>query len=258
MNNAFYIGATGMQTQQMQVETIANNLANVNTPAFKKSTVHFADLVTQSSRDPISGEERLREAAVGLGVHGISGMRLFEAGELKKTASAFDIAIQGEGMLEVVMADGSLAYTRGGSLKRNADGMLTTQAGNVLRPEIALPDNTQTLSIDGQGRVRVTLAGQTVQTEIGQLELVRFASPGALSQIGDNLYRANQDSGSATAIRAGEEGGGSIVQGMLEGSNVKLVDEMVSLMIAQRAYEASVKAVQAADEMSALINNLRK
>jgi flagellar basal-body rod protein FlgG len=161
-------------------------------------------------------------------------------------------------MLEVVMADGSLAYTRGGSLKRNADGMLTTQAGNVFRPEIALPDNMQTLSIDGQGRVRVTLAGQTVQTEIGQLELVRFASPGALSQIGDNLYRANPDSGSATAVRAGEEGGGSIVQGMLEGSNVKLVDEMVSLMIAQRAYEASVKAVQAADEMSALINNLRK
>ena len=259
MNNAFYIGATGMQSQQLQVETIANNLANVNTPAFKKSSLHFSDLVSKTSVSQAVGSEGgIHNTSIGLGVRGILGGRLFDSGELKQTGSALDVAIQGEGMLEVVLADGSLAYTRGASLKRSVDGLLTTQTGQTLRPELHLPENAQALSIDSQGRIRVSLPGQTQQTELGKLELVRFASPGALTEIGANLYRPSQESGSPTAVRAGEDGAGNIVQGMLETSNVKMVDEMVSLMIAQRAYEASVKAVQAADEMASLINNLRK
>jgi flagellar basal-body rod protein FlgG len=184
--------------------------------------------------------------------------KVFDNGELKKTESPLDVAIRGDGFLEVTMPDGSSAYTRGGSLKVNKDGLLATQAGYPLRPAIAVPDNAQSVVIGADGRVLVRLANQTAPIEAGQLELVRFANAGALAAQGDNLYRASESSGEAIAARAGEEGAGTLAQGFLEGSNVKMVDEMVNLMLAQRAYEASVKVVQAADEMLGLVNNLRK
>ncbi len=265
MFDALYIGATGMQAQQLNVETIANNIANANTVAFKKGRLGFSDLmVRESNRIAQPTADELRAGALapnqrlGAGV-GVSAMsKVFDSGDLRKTDAPLDIAIRGDGFLEVTMPDGSSAYTRGGSLKLNKDGLLATQAGYPLRPAIAVPDNAKAVVISPDGRVLVTVPNQTAPIEAGQLELVRFTNPGLLSAQGDNLYRAVDASGDAISARAGEEGAGTIAQGFLESSNVKMVDEMVNLMLAQRAYEASVKVVQAADEMLGMINNLRK
>lgn len=265
MNNAFYIGATGMQAQQMHVDTIANNLANVNTAGFKKGTLAFSDLVIQGARQA----EAL--SAHGddfhpLGVHissgagvGISGVgRSFEPGDLKKTGSRYDLAIRGEGFLEVALPDGTLAYSRGGSLKVSRDGYLVTSAGYPFRPSIRVPEDAKNLEITAGGSVRVTIAGQGEPVEIGQLELVRFSSPELLTAQDGNLYRPNRASGEPGMAAAMNDGSNEFVQGALESANVRLVDEMVGLMIAQRAYEASVKVVQASDEMAGMLNNLRK
>jgi flagellar basal-body rod protein FlgG len=265
MFDALYIGATGMQAQQLNVETIANNLANANTAAFKKGRVGFSDLMigainhaTQLSPDELRSGVLAAAQSMGGGV-AVSGMsKVFDAGDLKKTDAPLDVAIRGEGFFEVTLPDGSSAYTRGGTLKVNKDGLLANQAGFALRPAIAIPDNAQAIVICADGRVLDTLPNQGTPVDAGQLDLVRFASPEQLSALGDNLYRATEASGEAIAARAGEDGAGTLAQGFLEGSNVKMVDEMVNLMLAQRAYEASVKVVQAADEMLGLINNLRK
>lgn len=265
MFDALSIGATGMQAQQLNVETIANNLANANTVGFKKARVGFSDLmVRETSRVAQPSGEDLRAGSlvtgsrIGAGV-GVSGLsKVFDAGELRKTDSPLDIAIRGEGLLELTLPDGSSAYTRGGSLKVNKDGLLGSQAGYPLRPAIAIPDNAESVVIASDGRVLVKVANQAAPVEAGQLELVRFAAAGQLAAQGDNLYRASEASGEAIVIRAGDLGVGTLAQGFLEGSNVRMVDEMVNLMLAQRAYEASVKVVQAADEMLGMVNNLRK
>ncbi|SDJ59836.1 flagellar basal-body rod protein FlgG [Variovorax sp. OV700] len=262
MFDALYISATGMQAQQLNVDTIANNLANVNTTGFKKSKVGFTDLMVreaarllpaQEGAGVLGGTNRL---GAGVGVAGVS--KLFDMGDLKKTESAFDVAIQGEGFLEVTMPDGSSAYTRGGTFKVNRDGLLATQGGYPLKPNLAIPDNAQNMQIDSDGRVRIQVAGQSTPVELGQLELVRFTSPSALLAQGDNLYRSSTNSGEAISGRATEDGMGSLAQGFLEGSNVKLTEEMVNLMVAQRVYEANVKVIQASDEMLGMINGLRK
>lgn len=265
MFDALYIGATGMQAQQLSVETIANNLANVNTVAFKKGRVGFSDLMVRESNRVISGSaEDLRSGVlapgqrVGAGVSVSSLSKAFDAGELKRTDAPLDVAIRGDGFLELTLPDGSSAYARGGTLKVNKEGLLANQAGYPLRPAIAIPDNAQSIVIGQDGRVLISVPNQTGLIEAGQVELVRFASPGLLAAQGDNLYRASEASGDGVTVRPGEDGAGTLAQGFLEGSNVKMVDEMVNLMLAQRAYEASVKVVQAADEMLGLINNLRK
>lgn len=258
MFEALSIGATGMQAQQLSVETIANNLANANTVAFKKGRVGFSDLmVRESARVAQAGDDGPAARRLGVGV-GIAALnRVFEQGELKRTDSHMDIAIRGDGFLEVLVADGASAFTRGGTLKVK-DGVLTTSAGHQLKPAIAIPEGAKSIVIGQDGRVSVVMPNQSNAVEVGQLELVRFASTASLSSVGDNLYRANEVSGEPVAVRAGDESAGSLAQGFLEASNVKMVDEMVSLMLAQRAYEASVKVVQAADEMLGLVNNLRK
>jgi flagellar basal-body rod protein FlgG len=265
MFDALYIGATGMQAQQLNVETIANNLANANTATFKKARVGFSELMVgatnravQLSADELRAGLLLPGQSVGGGV-AVSGMsKVFDAGELKKTDAPLDLAIRGEGFIEVTLPDGSSAYARGGTLKVNKDGLLADQAGNPLRPTIGIPDNAQAVAIGQDGKVSLTLPNQSAPVDAGQIELVRFASPGQLAAAGDNLYRATDASGEAIAARAGEDGAGTLAQGFIESSNVKMVDEMVNLMLAQRAYEASVKVVQAADEMLGLVNNLRK
>jgi flagellar basal-body rod protein FlgG len=265
MFDALYIGATGMQAQQLNVDTIANNLTNLNTTGFKKGRVSFSDLVVNgvhqttpagavgSSMDAIGGPFL---TGAGVGVSNLS--KLFDLGVMQKTDAALDVAIQGDGFLEVTMPDGSLAYTRGGTMKINSDGMLATQAGYPLAPGITVPSNTQTVTIGTDGKVTLQVADQASPVDAGTLELVRFSSPGLLTAEGDNLYRANDSSGDALIGKAGLDGIGTMQQGFLEGSNVKMVDEMVNLMVAQRAYEASVKVVQASDEMLGMVNNLRR
>ncbi len=264
MNDALYIAATGMQAQQLNVDTIANNLANVNTPGFKKARVTFTDLVTREAAQlgpaggAQTGEGLLGTARAGSGVGVSSLARLFDVGDLRQTNSAFDVAIRGDGFLEVVLPDGSRAFSRGGTLKVNPDGLLADEAGNAFRPGIAIPTDATGIVIDADGRVAVTIPRQATPVEIGRLELVRFANPGALAPLGASEFRATEASGEAMQARPGEDAVGALAQGFLEGSNVKLVDEMVSLMIAQRAYEANVKVVQASDEMLGFINALRR
>jgi flagellar basal-body rod protein FlgG len=263
MFDALYIGATGMHAQQASVDVIANNLANVQTPGFKKSRVVFSDLVApaQALGARIAGTESGPLATLqpaGAGVALPSPARLFDAGDLKKTDSQWDIAIQGDGFLELTMPDGSRAYSRGGTLKVNADGQLATQSGIPLKPGLLVPDNAQAVLISATGRVQVRMSGQSTPIEAGQVEMVRFANPsGLLAQAGDT-YRATDASGEPIAGRPGEDGMGTLAQGLVEGSNVKLVEEMVQLMVAQRAYEASAKVVQASDEMLGLVNGLRR
>ena len=262
MLDSLYIGATGMQAQQAHVDAIANNLANVNTPAFKKGRVTFAELVVAGPHLALPGTGTeggpLVEGARGAGVQLSAAARVFETGDMKKTDSPLDVAIVGDGFLEVTLADGSRAYTRGGTLKVNADGQLATQSGHALKPGITIPPKAESIVIHGSGRVEVRVSGQSSPVDAGQLELVRFANPQGLQALGSGTYRSAEASGEAIAGRAGEDGMGAVVQGMLEASNVKLVDEMVHLMVAQRAYEASVKVVQAADEMLGMINGLRR
>ncbi len=264
MFDALSIGATGMQAQQLNVDTIANNLANVNTSGFKKARVSFSDLVSRHAAPVASRSDDSASGALaamtrmGAGVGIASLARMFEAGDLKKTDSPYDLAIRGDGFLEVVMPDGSRAYSRGGVIKVNKDGQLANLAGYAFKPGIAVPDNVQELVVHNDGRVQARVAGQTGLVDIGQLELVRFANAQGLIAQGDNLYRSSDASGEAILSKAAEEGVGTLAQGHLESSNVRMVDEMVNLMVAQRTYEANVKVVQAADEMLGMINGLRR
>jgi len=261
MFDALYISATGMQAQQLNVDTIANNLANVGTTGFKKSKVGFTDLMVREAARlaPLRGTAPLgSENRIGAGVGVTSVAKLFDMGDLKKTESAFDIAIQGEGFLEVSMPDGSSTYTRGGTFKINRDGLLATSGGFPLKPDLAIPDDAESMTIEADGHVRVSVPGQSTPVDVGRIELVRFTNPSGLEALGDNLYRPSADSGEAIAAKPAEDGMGSLAQGFLEGSNVKMTEEMVNLMVAQRVYEANVKVVQAADEMLGMINGLRR
>lgn len=262
MYDALQIAATGMQAQQASVDAIAHNMANVATPGYKRTRIAFADLVTSSAAPAGAGEVATglapRATAQGAGVGIASVARLFDPGELRQTDAALDIAIAGDGFLEVTQPDGSRAYTRGGTLRIDDDGQLVTQRGQPLKPGITVPADTQKLTVAADGRVFAQTPARTTPLELGQLQLVRFLNPGALAPAGDGLYRASETSGEPIGGRPGEDAMGSLRQGYLEASNVKLVDEMVSLMVAQRAYEASVKVVQASDEMLGLVNTLRK
>jgi len=260
MNDALYIAATGMNMEQMNVDTIANNLANINTPGFKKGRVNFQDLVyrtvmqasnlgeTQESVGPNYGR--------GVGLSSLS--RLFTSGELKKTDNPLDVAIRGSGFFEVTMPDGSPAYSRGGSLHVNKDGFLATTEGNPLKPNIYIGSDAKEVVIDASGRVMIRGSSQETATEVGHIELVNFADASGLIALGDNQYQSSALSGEAIYGKPGEDSLGTIVQGSIESSNVKMIDEMVNLMVAQRAYEMNVKVIQASDEMLAMSNNLRR
>jgi len=260
MSDSLAIGATGMQAHQAQVDAIANNLANVNTAGFKRNRASFSELVVSAAQGTggAGAAGLFASAGVGAGVQLGAAAKVFDAGELRKTDVPLDLAIVGDGFLELAMADGTRAYARGGSLKVNAEGQLATQSGLALKPGISIPDNAEAVTISAGGRVQVRLPGQATPVDVGQLELVRFANTQGLLAEGANVYRATDASGEPIGSRPGEDGMGTIVQGALESSNVKLVEEMVNLMMAQRAYEASVKVVQASDEMLGMINGLRR
>ena len=265
MLDAMNIAATGMRTQQLNVDTIANNLANVNTNGFKKSRVNFVDLVTHGADAAVQsaagaqampGLDTTQRTGSGVAVTMVD--KLFSGGTLQKTGNVYDLAISGDGFFEVAQPDGAKAYSRGGSFNVGADGMLATATGQVLQPEIQIPSNAVTVTVGADGKVGVTTTASSTPVEVGQLTMVRFANAGALTALGSNLYATSDTSGEAIAGHGGEDGMGTVAQGNLEGSNVQMVDEMVNLMVAQRAYEASVKVIQASDEMMGMVNNLRK
>jgi flagellar basal-body rod protein FlgG len=260
MLRALYSSAAGMQSQQTNLDVIANNLANVNTTGFKKNKAEFQDLLYQTTRAPGSDQGGGNQLPTGLQIgHGsrlVATSKVFTTGELTQTGERMDTAIQGDGFYEVQMPDGSKAYTRDGSLKTASDGRVTTSDGLVLQGGWQpIPSGTTDISIAPTGEVTTKGANGT---QTFRVQLARFANPAGLESIGRNLYRESQSSGTAEIGNPGENGYGELQQGYLEMSNVKVVEEMVNMIVAQRAYEVNSKAVQAADEMMQISNNLRR
>jgi flagellar basal-body rod protein FlgG len=247
-----------MAAQQTGLETVANNLANMNTPGYKRSQVVFEDLMyREAALQHAAPGEAAAPLRLGTGTR-ISGVdKLFVQGTLQASSSAFDLAINGDGLIGVQRTDGGIAYSRGGHLRINDDGLLALGDGTPLNPPITIPPGAQNLSIDGSGKVSVTASdGQPL--EVGRIDLVLFNNPSGLKPLGANLFQASDQSGEALIGHAGEDGRGVLAQKFLEGSNVQMADELVNMMLAQRAFEANSKVLQAADEMLAISNNLRR
>ncbi|WP_457391239.1 flagellar hook-basal body protein [Roseateles sp. P5_E1] len=253
MNDALYIAATGMKAQTAQLDTIANNVANASTPGFKRSNLRFGDLVSAG----LDGQQSAEVSTVSAGVKIGAVQRSFVAGELRRVDDTMSVAVQGDGFLEVQLPDGSPAFTRSARLEINADRLLAASDGFVLRQHIHVPTDVRSLSIGEDGQVTGRDDAGRITT-LGRIELTVFASPSALTPTGEGLWRASAGSGEATLAPPGEAGAGRVKQGYQEASNVQLVEEMVQLMVAQRAYEMNVKVMQAADEIAGMTNNLRK
>jgi flagellar basal-body rod protein FlgG len=261
MNDALYIAATGMHAHQRSVETIANNLANVNTIGFKRGRINFADLIYRpigaktSGPTDVMGTAQLMSGS-GVGVSGI--INVFSGGDLKKTDRPMDFAVRGEGFIELSAADGGSVFMRSGAFGIDKDGFLVAADGLPVKPSIHVGVDVSEVVIDTDGRVQARSRPQDPLAEVGQLELVRFPDVSGLAAAGNGTYRATANSGEPIAGRASENGMGQFAQGFQETSNVDMTEEMVALMTAQRAYESSVKVIQATDEMMSMSNSLRK
>ncbi len=254
--------ALGMAAQQLNVDTIANNLANVSTTGFKKTSVEFQDLLYETIQsggyEGTDGNDRPTEIQIGHGNKPVSTYRSFSQGAIQDTGNPLDIAISGKGFLQIAKTDGSYAYTRDGALRINSSGNLVTSTGLHVYPEISIPEGVSAVNISQDGIVSVIVQGQPEPEEVGQIELVTFMNPAGLRAIGGNLYEETEASGTPFYGLPGEEGFGTIVQGYLEKSNVDVVQEMINLIISQRAYEINSKAVKTADQLMALTNNIKR
>ncbi len=257
---ALWTAATGMHAQQLTLDVIANNLANVQTGGFKRSRVDFQDLVYQTLQ--VSGMASAQSAEVpagfqvGHGSRAVSTQRLFIEGDLQPTGNPLDVAIEGEGFFQVTQPNGELAYTRAGSFKKDSQGRLVTPEGFLLSPEITIPEDALSVNIGVDGTVSVQQPGVVQPQQVGAIELVRFVNPAGLESIGRNLFRPTQSSGDPTPGAPGTEGFGTLQQFFLEGSNVSVVEEMVNMIAGQRAYEINSRAIRTADEMMQTANNL--
>ena len=251
---ALSIAATGMQAQQTNVEVIANNLANMNTTSFKQQRAEFTDLLYQNIQTPGAqtsdqGTYAPNGIQLGAGVRTAAVYRITTQGDLQSTSNPYDVAIQGPGFFRIQQADGTDAYTRSGNFSLSPQGQLVTQDGLVVQPGVAIPQNTLSVTINAQGQVNATIAGNTTPQTVGQLELTRFPNEAGLNSVGNNLYLETPASGSPQAGVPASVGYGKIQQGFLETSNVNSVDEITALITAQRAYEMNSKVISAADQM---------
>lgn len=258
MNLSLYSAATGMEAQQLNLNTIANNLANVNTPGFKRSKIEFQDLLYQTPRDAgtDSGDGNLVPTGVevGNGSRVAATSKIFTQGQLTSTGEKFDVAIQGDGFFEVQRPDGTLGYTRAGSFKLSAQGQVVTVDGlPVLSGFQPIPPGTTGVAISENGEVTVQGANGS---QTFALTLTRFANPSGLRSLGGNLYEETAASGTPETGKPGEQGFGRTIQGYVEASNVNIVEEMVNLIVAQRAYEINSKAIQTSDEMLQNVSNM--
>ncbi len=262
MIRALYTAASGMNAQQSNIDNIAHNLANVNTVGFKKSRVEFEDLVYQQLKAPGTPNSTTGESPtgfeLGLGTRPVATARDFATGNLRATSGPLDIAIEGRGFLQVTMPDGQTAYTRAGSLQMNAEGLLVTSEGYAIEPQISIPANAISISISKTGIVSVSLAGETASQEVGTIEVASFQNPAGLEALGGNLFATSTSSGEPTTGEPGIDGRGTLAQGFLEESNVSVVEEMVNMILGQRAYEANSRVVRTADEMLAQVNNMAR
>ena len=262
MMRALWSAASGMIAQQLNVDTIANNLANVNTTGFKRQRVDFQDLMYQTPRmagTPVAqGVELPTGIQVGLGTRAAATSKIFSQGAFQETGNALDLVIEGDGFFQVTMPSGGTAYTRAGAFKLDSGGNIVTSDGYQIEPAITIPPNSASISVGTDGTVAVTLAGQTQQQTIGQITIARFANPAGLSSVGHSLYTTTAASGAADVGPPSQDGRGGLAQGVLELSNVQVVEEMVNLITAQRAYEANSQAIKVADEMLQTANNTRR
>ncbi|MFI5013174.1 MAG: flagellar basal-body rod protein FlgG [Hyphomicrobiales bacterium] len=259
---ALTIAATGMNAQNQNLEVIANNIANINTTAFKRARAEFSDLLYQTERLPgVSNrgqDNTIPEGArIGLGVRTAAIRNLHIQGALTNTGNQLDLAIQGRGWFQVIGADGETLYTRAGAFNQNASGQLVTVDGYQVTPPIIIPNNAVAVTVSQSGIVNVTLDGQTAPQQLGQLTIANFANDAGLTPLGGNLYRQTAASGAPIVDVPGNPGFGTISQGYLESSNVDPVKEITDLIAAQRAYEMNSKVIQAADQMSKTITDVR-
>ncbi len=260
MLRSLYSAAAGMESQQLNLDVISNNLANVNTTGFKKSKAEFQELLYQTTRAPGadqgSGNQVPTGIQIGQGSKPVATARIFTNGDLTQTGEQLDVAVQGDGFFEVQMPDGTLAYTRDGGFKTGPDGRIVTSDGLPLQAGFQpVPAGTTNITIGSQGNVTYTGANGTTSF---QVQLVRFTNPAGLDSMGGNLYKETSASGTPQLGTPGTNGFGTLNQGYLELSNVQVVEEMVNLIQAQRAYEVNSKAVQASDEMMQQSNNLKR
>ncbi|HVP13750.1 MAG TPA: flagellar basal-body rod protein FlgG [Phycisphaerae bacterium] len=263
MIRALYSAASGMNAQQLNVDNIANNLANANTAGYKTRRAQFQDLLYQNMVQPgaNSGQQTTVPAGLqlGLGTRAASNEIIFTQGNFTQTNNPYDVVIQGNGFFQIRRASGDLAYTRDGSFQLDKNGNLVTSSGDPVEPQITIPSNAQSVTIAPDGTVSYLLPGQTASQTAGQFQLALFQNPAGLNSIGKNLYQATDASGDPTvAAPGGQEGLGSLLQGYTEQSNVSIVEEFINLIVAQRAYEANSKVVKAADDMYQQVNNLRQ
>ena len=253
MLRALNAAATGMAAQQLNIDVVANNIANVNTTGFRKSRAEFQDLLYQTIRAP--GGQSGNGAAlpsgiqVGLGVRTVATEALHIQGAMKQTGNPLDVAIEGNGFFQIMRPNGDTAYTRAGNLKTDADGRLVTNDGFAVEPAITIPPDATSISISATGLVSVVQPGSQNAVEVGQLQLTNFANPSGLLEMGRSMYQATNASGQGLVMNPGENGAGTVAQGFLEGSNVEVVNEMIELISSQRAYEVNQRVIQAADEM---------
>lgn len=255
MMRAMTTAGTGMIAQQINLDTISNNLANVNTTGYKHQRAEFQDLVYQTFKGSTASSGAVQ---VGLGSALAATGSDFSEGAMQNTGNPLDMAIVGSGFFQVQKPDGSLAYTRDGSFKQDANGLLVTSDGYPLEPPVTVPTNALSISIANDGTVSATLPGQNDPETITSIQLAVFPNPAGLTRVGQNLYVAGGASGSPTIATPGQTGAGQINAGFLEGSNVQVVEEMVKMIMAQRAYEINSKAIQTSDDMLSTINNLKR
>jgi len=259
MIRALYTAASGMNAQQTSIDNVAHNLANVNTAGYKKSHVEFEDLFYQHTRVPgaatTTGESPVG-LEVGLGTRVVATSRDFTTGTFRSTGSPLDMAIQGDGFFQINKPDGTTVYTRAGNFHRDSQGAVVTADGYALEPAITIPENATSVSISRDGVVSATIPGQSASQQLGTIELATFQNPAGLTPLGGNMFQVTSASGDAQVGPAGNEQRGMLTQGYLEDSNVSVVEEMVNMILGQRAYEASSKVIKAADEMLAQVNNI--
>ena len=259
MNQALWVAKTGLDAQQTRMSVVSNNLANTNTTGFKQDRASFEDLLYQQIRQPGGSSSAQTQLPTGLqlgtGVRVVATSKNFQQGSQQQTGRALDVMVNGRGFFEVMMPDGSSAYTRDGSFQINAQGELVTNSGYPVQPGIQVPEGAQSLTIGSDGTVSVQMAGDAASLEIGSLTLTDFINPAGLQAKGENLYLETTASGPAQNGTPGLNGVGTVVQGALEGSNVNVVEELVSMIETQRAYEMNAKAISTTDSMLGYLNN---
>ena len=259
MNQALWIAKTGLDAQQTRMSVVSNNLANANTVGFKRDRASFEDLLYQQVRQPGGSSSQETQLPTGLqtgtGVRVVATSKQFAQGNMQQTGNALDIAVNGRGFFEVLLPDGSPAYTRDGSFQVNAQGELVTNSGYPLQPGMQIPEGAQSITIGNDGTVTVQIAGQPTPQQVGTLTLTDFINPAGLQAKGENLYLETAASGPAQNGSPGLNGLGTLQQGALESSNVNVVEELVSMIETQRAYEMNAKAISTADAMLGFLNN---